>query len=698
MPQTAPPSRSEPAQPADATTAARDMLAQARELTSLGHLQAAREAYAQVIKLDAGSIDAWFELGQLCMRQSVPLQAVAALKRAVQLAPARWGAHIALASALEVAGQPQQAGASYHQALAAAALQKQPTSQVHWAMCQARKGRSNFAGALEALRQYMADLGTEQPQPSPNQHAQTQLELGDLLMKLGLNQLANRAFKEASATTDADLQARLAHTSLDHSLWQASTTGQRPHVKLQPAVVPSEPEPEPEPAEITVDMLINTGRATEALERLKQQAQLEPDQSPVRSSAALCSLYCSQLKPLQVAQLHYELFNTWGQNSREPSAFKNDRSPTRRLRVGFVSPNMHHQHPVGLLMQPLLAHFDHQALELWMYDTGDIGHHGDEPNHQARSRVHHWVLAKDFDGPQLATRIEADRIDILIDLSGHTANNRLALFAQRLAPVQVGFLGYPASTGLFNMDWVVADHEVAPPKADALFSEQIYRLPNTAFCFAPDPAQYPLPTWGPEHAQRPLTFGSFNNTAKLTPHTLALWAKVLQAVPSSRLVLKAPTFQNQKSVEWFRQRLVEQGIDPSRLEFRGPVGLDDMMAEYADIDIALDTAPYNGGTTTLQALWMGVPVLTLEGHNFVSRMGASFIKAAGLPDWVATTEAKFVQLAKRHAADRAALLELKKGLRAQLQQRPAWNAQAYTRDFEAGLRHMWQAFCEQNMS
>lgn len=696
------------------------MLAKARVLTSQGQWQAARDAYAQVLKLVPSLFDAWYEVGQLCMRQSVPLQAVGAFRRAVELLPARWDVHIALANALEDAGQPQQAGASYHQALMAAAQGKQPTSQVHWAMCQARKTRANFAGALESLRQCISAFRVENPEPHVNEQAQIQLELGDLLMNLGLQDLAHRAFEKASTATDEELLSRLAQTSLKHNLWLESIAVQRRNVELHPqssqarwnlatvlsdswhldeaeAVLQQAIElgPQPQAKSMQASILARSGRSTEALELYRQQALVEPTHSFVRSSVAMCSLYCEHLKPLQVAKLHKDLFEAWGQNSRSLKTFKNDRNATRRLRVGFVSPDMHHQHPVNLFMQPLLAHFDHQALELWMYDTGDIH---DEQTHLARSRVHHWVLAKDFDGPQFARRIEADHIDILIDLSGHTSNNRLALFAQRLAPVQVSFLGYPASTGLPNMDWIVADHEVAPPKAEALFSEQIYRLPNTVFCFAPDPAQYPLPTWGPEHAQRPLTFGSFNNAAKLTPHTLALWAKVLQAVPDSRLVLKAPTFQNQKSVEWFTQRWVEQGIDPSRLEFRGPVGLDDMMAEYADIDIALDTAPYNGGTTTLQALWMGVPVLTLEGHNFVSRMGASLIKAAGLPDWVATTEAKFVQLAKRHAADRAALLELKKGLRAQLLQRPAWNAQTYTRDFEAGLRHMWQAFCEQNMS
>ena len=218
------------------------------------------------------------------------------------------------------------------------------------------------------------------------------------------------------------------------------------------------------------------------------------------------------------------------------------------------------------------------------------------------------------------------------------------------------------------------------------------RLPGSVFCYAPE-TDYPYPAYGQAHAERPLTFGSFNNVPKLTPHTLRLWAQVLQNVPGSRLLLKAPSFKDLGAVEVFTQRFAALGIPSERLEFRGPVGLTDMMAEYADVDIALDTVPYNGGTTSLQAMWMGVPVVALEGHNFVSRMGASFLNAAGMRDWVAATDAEYVQIAVAKAQDRQALLSLKKGLRQHLQACPAWHIDQYTRDFEGALRQMWTAHC-----
>jgi predicted O-linked N-acetylglucosamine transferase (SPINDLY family) len=239
------------------------------------------------------------------------------------------------------------------------------------------------------------------------------------------------------------------------------------------------------------------------------------------------------------------------------------------------------------------------------------------------------------------------------------------------------------------MDWLLGDAVVTPPGCEALYSERIARLPGTVFCFAPE-ADYPGPRYGPAHAQRPLTFGSFNNVPKLTPRTLGLWARILRAVPGSRLLLKAPSFGDAGAVRFFTGQLQALGVSLQRVEFRGPSNLGDMMAEYADVDIALDPLPYNGGTTSLQALWMGVPVVTLEGAHFVSRMGASFMRAAGLDDWVAADDDGYVAVACAKAADRAALLGLKQGLRQRLLARPAWDVRAHTRALEDAFQAMVQ--------
>jgi predicted O-linked N-acetylglucosamine transferase (SPINDLY family) len=336
-------------------------------------------------------------------------------------------------------------------------------------------------------------------------------------------------------------------------------------------------------------------------------------------------------------------------------------------------------------MQPVLARWNPEDIEITVYFTG-VSY--DEQTLLAKRRVSRWIEVTTLNDVQLARRIEEDGIDVLLDLAGHTGQQRMALFAKRAAPVQATFLGYPGSTGVPNIDWILTDKVVAPEGSEALFSEQIMRLPHTVFCFAPE-VDYPYPAFTEETAKRPLTFASFNNVSKLTPRTLALWAQVLKAIPDSRLLLKAPSFKDEAAKRVFGQRFQDLGVALERIEFRGPSGLTDMMAEYADVDIALDPAPYNGGTTSLQAMWMGAPVLTVAGGHFVSRMGASFMQAAGLAEWVATDDADLVRRAVALSKKRKDLLALKQGLRQRLTASPAWDIDAYTRDMQSAIRHMW---------
>jgi predicted O-linked N-acetylglucosamine transferase (SPINDLY family) len=400
-------------------------------------------------------------------------------------------------------------------------------------------------------------------------------------------------------------------------------------------------------------------------------------------NAAMSLLYADGVTPEEVANRHRALFASWGHGARSRESFRANPDLDRPLRIGMVTGDLHHQHPVNIFMQPLLARWDQAKLPLTVYFTGQTI---DDQTRLARSRVGTW---RDVTTAQLAAAVEVDRIDILIDLAGHTAGGTMRASTRRMAPVQASFLGYPGSTGVPNIDWLIGDPVVTPPAADHLCSERVMRLPNTVFCFAPE-ADYPLPDFENLARGRPLTFGSFNNIPKVTPRTIRLWANVLKAVPDARLVLRAPSFKDAGAVARFRRLFHEEGIPADRLTFRGPVALNLMMQAYAEIDIALDPFPYCGGTTTLQALWMGVPVLTLQGGHFVSRMGASFMTAAGLPDWIARNDADYVAQAVALAQDRSALLDLKRGLRVRLLAQPGWDADRYATDFGAALRAMWR--------
>ena len=450
--------------------------------------------------------------------------------------------------------------------------------------------------------------------------------------------------------------------------------------------------PEPALAVIRGSIAGKLGNPDDAIEQYR--VLLDAGDTSIRSSIAMSALYSDRMSTDEVAALHRSLFSDLGEGARSPASFGNELSTDRPLRVGMVSRDLHRQHPVNILLQPMLAAWDQAAFPLTIYFTGNTR---DEQTAQAQRRAGTWREIPAERLSQLPAQVEADKIDILIDLAGHTSSAQPALFGQRIAPVQATYLGYPCSTGVPNMDWLLGGDIVTPPQHAHLYSEQIARLPGTVFCFAPG-NQYPEPQFPDAAASRPLTFGSFNNIPKLTPRTIGLWSAILRALPDSRLLLKAASFQDRGAITRYQNLFAAEQIDPTRLEFRGPTGLADMMQEYADIDIALDPIPYNGGTTTLQALWMGAPVLTMTGGHFVSRMGASFMYSAGLPDWVADDDEGYVANAVRMASDRQALLQLKRGLRSHLQTQAAWDSTAFTQAFQQQLEQMWRTFIESTES
>lgn len=682
-------------------------------------IHAARVRFSALLSQHPGHFRGWLEAGHLSRQLGRQKEVMHFYRMAAQAAPMHWEGWQTLACALEAQGQWDEAAACYHRALPLATKAPQgeavTVSRVHALMAKNRLERGDSARALESLRQALGLMRVENPKPHANVTADVYIDLGDVLMRLGLTDAAHRAFEQASVGTSEEVLTRLAMQSFHHNLWQEAQAVLKRNVELHPQsalalwnLAHSYAEawqmddalqtlaqaeaiaPQPGAKSMRASVAGRMGEVDQALALYRELAEEDGPESAMGSSAAMSSLYSDSLTAVQVAELHRGLFAGLGQGARAAQSFANAREPGKRIKLGMLSADFHHQHPVNIFMQPVLARLDKSQFEVTIYNVG-VAH--DEQTKLARSRADHWVQATSWTRAQLTQRIRADGIDVLIDLAGHTSHNRLVMLSQRVAPVQVSFLGYPGSTGVPNIDWLLADPVVVPPEHDALCTERVYRLPNTVFCYAPE-VNYPYPVYGAAHAQRPLTFGSFNNVPKLTPRTVDLWAKVLERVAGSRLLLKAPSFRDESAVRIFRERFERQGVDASRVEFRGPVGLTDMMAEYADVDIALDPVPYNGGTTTLQALWMGVPVVVKEGRNFVSRMGASFMGAAGLPDWVAASDEDYVSIAARMADDRQALLQLKSGLRARLQAAPAWNIDQYTRDMERALRAMWTDFCE----
>lgn len=688
----------------------------ARCLVRLGSIVSARSAFARTLRLNPTNYSAWLEAGHLCRQTGELQQAIGAYQRAIDLLPGRHEAPLAMARVLGQLGQGDLAWQAFAHALqtarASAATTGRPTLAADTAhrLGQFWLEQGHAAAAEQALRAALAELA-----PLSNGSAtdavtrlepEIRIDLAGALLRQGHRDAALRELTAASAASAEATLARLASLAFRHNLWQEALQVLQRNVALHPDSPTAawnlahllaecwqmdEAEVALRRAEslghmpgvqaMRASIAGRRGDADTAL-RLYRELAAEPGQArQYASSAAMSSLYCDGLSPTEVAALHRELFAPLGQGARARDSFVRAPLAGRRLRLGLVSADFHHQHPVNIFMQPVLRELDRSQFELFVYFTG-VSY--DEQTRLAQLRAEHWIESTTLNDVQLARRIDADGIDLLLDLAGHTGQQRMRLFAQRAAPVQATYLGYPGSTGVPNIDWLLGDGVVTPVPDDALCSERVIRLPNAVFCYAPE-ADYPYPVYTDRHAERPLTFGSFNNVPKLTPRTLALWAQVLAAVPGSRLLLKAPSFGDASAVRAFGERLVRLGVDLNRVEFRGPSGLDEMMAEYAQVDIALDPVPYNGGTTSLQAMWMGVPVLTLEGGHFVSRMGASFMGMAGLGDWVARDEADYLETAVRMAGDRQALLELKRGLRARLLELEAWNPVAHTRALEDAL-------------
>jgi predicted O-linked N-acetylglucosamine transferase (SPINDLY family) len=363
---------------------------------------------------------------------------------------------------------------------------------------------------------------------------------------------------------------------------------------------------------------------------------------------------------------------------------RGERAASAALRVGFVSGDLR-RHPVGYFLEQVLAHWDHDRMTLVAF-ANQRG--GDDVTERLKRHFDTWHDVAGLDDAQLLRLVRDTGVDVLVDLSGHTPRHRLPVFARRAAPVQVSWLGYWASTGVPAMDYLLADPVSVPEAHRAGFTEAVWWLPQTRLCFSPPenaPDVAPLPALARGH----VTFGSFQSMVKLNRPVLDLWGLVLAAVPRSRLRLQALQFGDEVSLAAMRRRLADSRIDLDRVDLVGPASRAAYLAAYAEIDVILDTFPHTGGTTTCEALWMGVPTLTIAGRSLLARQGASILTAAGLLDWVAADECDFVDRAVRHCADPQTLDRLRLSMREQVVGSPLFDADRFADSLQEALATMY---------
>jgi predicted O-linked N-acetylglucosamine transferase (SPINDLY family) len=522
-------------------------------------------------------------------------------------------------------------------------------------------------------------------------------------LELGEREAAIHSFRRALALEPARPEA---HNILGHALAQAGKTSLaathlEEALRLKPGYAAAQ------------DNLGRVrklqGRASEALAH--HRAALAATPKPSTRSNLLYTLNLLNLPPDQIfAEHRRQAEEGWSAISERASEQTSEPAETlgkvtesqvtglsapggrappasTRLRIGYVSPDFCH-HAVAYFIEPVLENHDRSHYEIFCYSDVRVP---DAVTTRLKSHAEHWRDTAGLGDSALVEAIRSDRIDVLVDLAGHTAGNRLGVFARRAAPAQFTWLGYPNTTGLAAMDYRITDGVADPAGTERWHSERLLRLRGPFSCYRPpeeSPAVTPPPAVAADGA---ITFGCFNHIAKWNEALIHLWAAVLRAVPRSRLLLKSRGLGDPETAAELRRQFELAGVTADRLELlSAELGVAEHLALYGRVDVALDSFPYTGATTTCEALWMGVPVVTLAGQTHVSRVGATLLGAAGDLGKVAQSGDEYVRLAQALAADLPGLVARRADQRSIMAKSPLCNRLSFTRELEESLRRGWQ--------
>ncbi|MBF0304879.1 MAG: tetratricopeptide repeat protein [Alphaproteobacteria bacterium] len=434
------------------------------------------------------------------------------------------------------------------------------------------------------------------------------------------------------------------------------------------------------------------GLIAEAVPHYARAFALNPQHADAHSNLLLALNYTAGRGGAESLKAH----KFWAQQHADkltpsPMVHTNDPAPGRKLRLGLISSDLR-RHSVAYFLEPTIEHLDKDAFEVFAYSNSGLE---DEFSARFKGMTAAWREVVGMPHAQVARMIRDDGIDVLMDATGHTGGNRLLVFAHKPAPVQFTWLGYPNTTGLAAMDFRLTD-AIADPigLSDPWYTERIMRMTRPFLCYRP-PAEANQPVGPLPMAESGIvTFGSFNNVAKLTPEVLTVWGRLLAAVPNGRLVLKSRCFQDAESKARFAGLIAQGGARADQIELlRHDEGAADHFAAYRRIDIGLDPFPYNGTTTTFEALWMGVPVVTLQGEQHAGRVGTSILVHCGLGDLVAVDQTAYIAIAAELARDPRRLGDLRAGMRDRLRRSPLLDEKGFAVAFGDSLRDMWRSWC-----
>lgn len=434
---------------------------------------------------------------------------------------------------------------------------------------------------------------------------------------------------------------------------------------------------------------MNTARAHEAVELLRTILKSQPDHLPAADSLALASSYDDATEPAESFACHQVFGRCVARLMKPCGPHANTKDPDRRIRLAYLSAEFR-DHSNSFFLRPILERHNREKFEVVLYHTS---RHEDAVTAEIRRHADRWVQCDQLNPPELARRIYQDRVDILVELTGHFARNRLATLGARPAPVQVTYLGYGNTTGLGTIDARIIDAVTDPsPQADALASERLVRLDR---CFLTYRADDDAPEPGEPTPGRPFTFGSFNDIKKISPSVIRLWSRVLAACPGARLLIKTGELSNPAMRDMLAERFAREGVPTDRLWLTGRIESDrGHLALYDEMDCALDTFPYAGTTTTCQALWQGVPVITLLGRVHAGRVGASLLRAIGSPEWIAESEDAYIELARAAFARGTRSASDRRDLRWRMGGSELMDAGGLVRAIEEAYTDLWRRWCE----
>ncbi len=435
------------------------------------------------------------------------------------------------------------------------------------------------------------------------------------------------------------------------------------------------------------------GRQEDAIEHFEQSLSLKPDDPEAHSNLLLMHNYQTDIDAITVFKAHQR----WAEQHAIPLAdinnvYTNNPDPEKRLRIAYLSPDFR-MHSVAFFMESIFSAHDREAFEIFAYHNS-IRH--DSMSERLQAITDHWRCIIGMNDEKVAEQIREDGIDILVDLAGHTAHNRMRVFSLKPSPIQISYLGYPNTSGLATMDYRLTDQWADPPgQTEAYYTEELLRLPHGFLCYQPQadaPEVEALPTVTAGH----ITFGSFNTYPKINAGVIQVWGRILQSLPNARLLMKARQFKDDTVCEQTRLLFQEQGVNAEQLEFVSQIpSYTAHLNLYNRVDIALDTFPYNGTTTTCEALWMGVPVVTLAGESHRSRVGASILNNIGLDELITDNVDAYVTKVLALAGDVEVLAKLNATIRDKMQHSSLTNAEQFTRSLEETYKEVWKKWCAQ---